>query len=100
MGTEFQSRRIEVPDGPGTKNFEGPGTFSRTVRSADIAIKSFGFDFTGQNRPAALNIVQVATSIVNLEGPFLQWAVECKYLDLDTSSYAGFIEILLIADVP
>jgi hypothetical protein len=100
MSTVFSSRRVEVPDGAGTKVLQGSAAFSGDIRNADIAIKSFGFDFIGGPRP--LNVIQVATSIFDIAKPFVNFQVECNYLDSgdpDPRSYHGFIDVLIIADV-
>ena len=91
MAVEFESRRVEVPNGSGTKVLQGSGIFGGNIQKADIAVKSFGFDFDGVH---SLNIIQVATSISNIAAPFVNFVVECNYLDGDAHDYTGFIDVL------
>jgi len=99
MTITFKSTRIEVTQGGGTKVFPGRVAVSGDIQRAECAIKSFGFDFLGD--PEALNIIQIATNIVNVAKPEINFEVECKYVDKggpNPRSYVGFIDVLVIAD--
>jgi hypothetical protein len=100
MSIAFSSRRVEVPEGSGTQVLQGSAAFGGDIRGAELAIKSFGFDFIGGPRP--LNVIQVATSLLDIAKPFVNFQVECNYLDSgdpDPHNYHGFIDVLIIADI-
>ena len=99
MAIEFQSRAVQVTEGSGNKRFEGPGTFSGTIRTAEAAIKDWNLFFLSGDH--AIKGIGISTSIINTDGPFLNWRVECTLVDNQNNPppYLGLITILIIADI-
>ncbi len=98
MATAFRTATITVPGGSGTKVLEGAAFFNTDVRSADVAIKSFRFDYSSSDHH--INVIEVRSEVLATPGTAARVRVVCQYADQNfDDAYTGSIQLLVVADV-
>ena len=98
LAVEFRTASIAIPNGTGRRSLAGSATFGRPVQSAHVALNGFKLDFSSNDHH--INIVEADTDIVSVNGPTVNFRVECQYADKNfDDSYSGYVTALVIAEL-
>jgi hypothetical protein len=98
MAIAFRTATISVPGGSGTKVLDGAAFFNTDVQSADVAIKSFRFDYS--NSDHHINVIEVRSEVLSTPGTAARVRVICQYADQNFDDpYTGSVQLLVVANV-
>jgi hypothetical protein len=96
--TETRAVTVAIPSGTGRRSIERSARFGSPVRRANVALNGFKLDYT--NSDHHINIVEVDTDIVAIDGYTVRFRVECNYADRNFDDpYSGYVTALVIAEV-
>jgi hypothetical protein len=98
MPVEFREHSITVPSGTGRRRIRDFVTFGSNVIRVGIALNGFQLDYV--NSDHHINVVEVDTDIVAINGNAVTLQVECDYADKNLDdAYRGYVTVLVIAEV-
>jgi len=96
MALEFATVAVTIGETSGTFTSNEETTFSRSVRSADAAIKHFKLDAVGTAHPT--DIVQVGVVGVQFHLTTVEFTVKAVY-STGGQRFTGEVHVLVIAEV-
>jgi hypothetical protein len=100
MPVEFVTQTVSIPAGTGKRMINGSVTTSpgSVIRRAGIAVNGFKLDYVHADHH--INLVEIDTRILDFADNHVNFRVDCHYADKDFNDpYAGYVEVLVIADV-
>ena len=98
MAIDFRTQSIGIPKGTGQRIIRGSVTFGSRVNRAAVALNGYKLDYITDDHH--INIVEVATDFLSIDGNTVNFHVVCTYADRNFDDpYAGYITVLVTADV-
>lgn len=96
--TEFRTTSIGIPVGTGRRQIERTVKFGGPVKRAETALNGFKLDYANDDRN--INVIEVDTDVVDIDGFEVKVRVECQYADKNFDDpYSGYVTLLTVAEV-
>ena len=98
MVLRFESERVPIPLGKGSRAIPGEKPFGKKVNSAQVAIQGFKLQFRQGDNP--IKLAEVGVGGARVAGNDVEFRVVCQYQDrTGNDEYSGHVDVLFIADV-
>ncbi|MGH3821586.1 MAG: hypothetical protein ACRDRA_01885 [Pseudonocardiaceae bacterium] len=98
MPLDFRTKTVSIPSGTGRRSINDAVSFGSRAIRANVSVNGFQLDYV--NADHHINIIEIDTDVVNVDGNDVEFRVECDYADKNFDDlYRGRIEVLVIAEV-
>jgi hypothetical protein len=95
MALAFEQKTTQIPQTNGARTENETQPMPGKVKAAEVAIKSFKFDYVGGSRPS--DIVQVTLGRASHADENVSYSVKTNY---SGGTYTGEVTVLVIAEIP
>ena len=101
MPIVFEKKRVTVPQGSGAKSLSGSVHFDSRVRSSEIVLAGFRFNYL--NKDHHIDEIEIEFLRLGQNPPnpnAVLFLVECKYQDKNgDDSWDGYVDVVVIAEI-